>query len=99
MSDNQPPIPEGMSDELVAIVDDMVSDPETRGFSFCAVGPQLGAVAQSVSDGEYETHVALCAVLLKEHISGLDVDGQEFVRDVIHEVNERDIKEESHPLE
>jgi hypothetical protein len=99
MSDDRPPIPGELSDELAEIVEDMVSDPETRGFTFCGVGPELGAVAQSLSDGEYETHVALCAVTLKEHVAGLDVDGQEFVRDVLHEYNEREVSEERHPLE
>lgn len=99
MSDSDPLVPEELTDELTELVQDTVSDPETRGFTFCVAGPELGAVAQSLTDGEYETHVALCAVLLKEHAAGLDADAQEFIRDVLHEFNDREVSHEYGPLE
>jgi hypothetical protein len=93
--DKQPIVPEAMQGEFLELVEDIVSDPGSRGFTICGVGPQLGAIAHTVSDEEYETHVALCAVILKEHVAGLEVDGEEFVRDVIEEYNERDVSHQS----
>lgn len=95
MSDDEMLVPEdAVRDELSGLVEDILSDPESRGLTMCAVGPELGAVGQTVSDGQYETHVALCAVLLKEHVEGLEVDTEEFIKDVVNEFNQRDVSDE-----
>lgn len=94
MSDSEPLIPADSEEEFLDIVRDILRDPESRGFTMSAVGPDLGAVAQTVSDGEYETHVALCAILLREHVEGLEAEPTGFIKDVVDEFNERDITEE-----
>jgi len=76
------------------VISEIVSDPETRGFTFVSCGPDLGSISHTITDGEYETHVALCAVMLGEHAVGLDVDQTQFVKDVVNEYNSRDFIEQ-----
>jgi len=86
-----------MSDTEVSIeqiVADLFNDPDTRGFTFVSCGPELGSVSHTVTDGKYETHVALCAVALGEHAIGLEADNTEFIKDVIDEFNSRDFIEQ-----
>lgn len=89
-------MPQDAASELAAIAEDAVADPDTRGFAMAGVGPHLGSFAQTVSDGEYETHVTLCAVILKEQAAGMDgVDANEFVRDVLEKFNEVEVSQET----
>jgi hypothetical protein len=94
MTDERPFLPPEGREELAELVREIAADAGTSGFTMCATGPELGAVAQTFSDGQYDTHVALCAVLLKEHAAALEAEPQEFVRDVVQEFNDRDVSDE-----
>ena len=83
-----------MSKETGDILAEFISDPETRGFTFVSCGPDLGSISHTITDGEYETHVALCAVMIGEHAMGLEVDNTQFIKDVVNEYNSRDFIEQ-----
>jgi len=83
-----------MSEEAADILAEIISDPETRGFTFVSCGPDLGSISHTITDGQYETHVALCAVMIGEHAMGLEVDNTQFIKDVVNEYNSRDFIEQ-----
>ena len=71
-------------------INEILNDQDSRGFSIATVGPNLGMLAYSVTDGDYETHVNLAAAIIGEHIEGLEADAEQYLRDVVACYNERD---------
>jgi hypothetical protein len=95
MTDDELPAAEARKmQDFVEIVEDMTMDPDTRGLTMAGVGPDLGAVAQSFTDEDYETRVTLCAMVLKEQVSAIDADATDFIKDVVSEFNDRRVSHE-----
>jgi hypothetical protein len=74
------------------VIEDIATDPDTRGLDITCVGPNLRGVDWSMTDGDRETSVALCAEMLKGHIHSLGADDEKFIRDVVSHYNGLEIE-------
>lgn len=74
------------------VLEDIITDPNTRGIGITCVGPNLEGADWSMTDGDRETSIALCAKLLKSHIHSLDANDEKFIRDVVSHYNELEVE-------
>jgi len=78
--------------ELTEAMEDLIDDPYTTAFTLAVLNESIGTGAITVSNREYFQSVELCAAVLMEHGNLVDEDLTPFLKDVIQEINERDIQ-------